>query len=73
MKIKLKNDSFEISMNDQIKDAIETFGEELSGIVTSPCARHLFETRDDAEKLDEARRETFHTVTAKLLYIEKRA
>ena len=73
MKIKLKNSSFEISMKDQIKEAIETFGEELTGIVTSPCARHLLETRDDAEQLDEARKEIFHTVTAKLLYIEKRA
>ena len=73
MKIKLKNDSFEISMKDQIEEAIETFGEEVSGTVTSPCARHLLETRDDAEQLDEERKEIFHTVTAKLLYIEKRA
>ena len=31
------------------------------------------ETRDTTEQLDEVRKETFHTVTAKLLYIEKRA
>ena len=72
MKIKLKSNSFEISMKDQIKEAIETFGEEISGIVTSPCTRHLLETREDAEQLDETKKEIFHTVTAKLLCIEKK-
>ena len=60
-------------MKKQIEEAIEAFGEDLSGLVTSPCARHLLETRDEAKQLDKERKEIFHTVTAKLLYIEKRA
>ena len=73
MKMVLKDKFFEISMKKQIEEAIEIFGEETSGYVTSPCARHLLESRENAEKLDEVRKEIFHTVTAKLLYIEKRA
>ena len=73
MEIVLKDKAFEISMKDQIDEAIEAFGEELHGTVTSPCARHLLESRDDIEQLDMRRKEIFHSVTAKLLYIEKRA
>ena len=73
MNVVLKDRFFEISMKKQIEEAIEVFGEEISGLVTSPCARHLLETREDAKQLDERKKEIFHTVTAKLLYIEKRA
>ena len=51
-------------MKKQIEEAIEAFGEDLSGILTSPCARHLLETRDDAKQLDEEHKEIFHMVTA---------
>ena len=60
MKIVLKDKHFEISMRKQIEEAIEAFGEEISGIVTSPRARHLVETRDDAMQLDEEQKEIFH-------------
>ena len=72
MNIKLWDDhKFEISMKKQIKDAVDSFGEEISGTVTSPCARHLWEVNENAEKLSEEKTEMFHSVTAKLLYIEK--
>ena len=44
----------------------------MTGFVTSPCARHFLETREDVEQLSEEKKEIFHTVTAKFLYIEKR-
>ena len=52
MKIELKEKHFEISMKKQIEEAIEALGEEVSGLVTSLCARHLLETREDAMKLE---------------------
>ena len=39
----------------------------------SVCTTSIRETREDAEQLDEARKEIFHTVTRQLLYIKKRA
>ena len=72
MKLVLKDNSFEISMKKQIQEAFDLFGEEISGIVTSPCARHLFETQDDAKLRTSEKKELFHMVTAKLLYTLKR-
>ena len=60
-------------MKAQILDAIESFGEEIEGYVLSPSARHLMTVDDNATKLSQAKQEIFHSVTAKLLYIEKRA
>ena len=73
MDIKLGNKRFEISMKQQILEAIKMFGEELTGAVTSPCARHLLEVREEVNQLDEKRKEMFHSVTAKLFYIETRS
>ena len=50
------------------------FGEELKYNITSPAYRDLFETYDEVSKqLDEEKSLIFHRVTAKLLYITKRA
>ena len=64
---------FETSMKKQIEKARNTFGEEVCGMVTSPCARHLHETRENVQQLDERHKERSHTVTAEILCIEKRA
>ena len=60
-------------MEDQLMEAIELFGEELEGKVTSPAQHHLFQVNEDAEPLDKNKKEIFHSVTAKLLYLVKRA
>ena len=41
MNIKLGVKKFEINMKQQILEAIEAFGEDISGTVSSPCSRHL--------------------------------
>ena len=58
-------------MEDQLIEAIELFGEELEGKVTSPAQHHLFQVNEDAEPLDKNKKEIFHSVTAKLLYLVK--
>ena len=50
------------------------FGEKIDSTVASPAKRHLFETYDEqSPELCEGRSEVFHSVTAKLLFIMKRA
>ena len=76
MKIKMNRTekTITIDMRDQLKEAFEMFGdEELNETVVSPARKNLFTSHDDeCEELDEARSETFHSVTAKLLFIMKR-
>ena len=48
-------------------------GKELEGKVTSPAQHNLFQVNEDAKPLDKKKKEIFHSVTAKLLYLVKRA
>ena len=61
-------------MKDQIEEAFEMFGEQLDPTVKSPANKNLFTKYDgESDELDEAMSKTFHLVTAKLLFIMKRA
>ena len=62
-----------VDMRDQIKETISAFGEVLEGTVTSPAARHLMMVNEECEKLPSDKQELFHSITAKLLYLEKQA
>ena len=59
-------------MKKQVEQTIEASEKQISVSVSSPSAISLLMINDDAEKLDEKRKEIFHTVTWKLLYLEKR-
>ena len=76
IKFKITDDKkVEMSMKNQIQegiDMIESCGEELDTDVMSPAAKHLFMVNEDAERLPEKQRETFHSITAKMLFITKR-
>lgn len=64
----------EIEMKQQLLETIEAFNDEVPDKVSSPAARHIFDTRDgDVEKLCKEKAENFHHITAKLLHIMKRA
>ena len=60
-------------MEDQLMEVIELFGEELEGKVTPLAQYNLFQVNEDAEPLDKNKKEIFHSVTAKILYLVKRA
>ena len=47
------------------------FLEELSGQVSLPAAEHLFKVREDAKKLAEKERQTFHTIVSRSLFLGK--
>ena len=60
------------SMDDYVERLLEEAPEDMKGLATSPAANHLFTIRKDAVPLDAERADTFHHLTAKLLYLCKR-
>ena len=74
MNITLRDDGkFEIEMKNQIQEAIDKFGETFNYPVKTVCGSKLWEVNENSPRLDEKKSEIFHSVTAKLLYITKRA
>ena len=70
--IVLRDDGkFEVEMKDQLLEAIEMFGEEITGTVKLPAKHNLFQVNEDATKLAGKQSEVFHSVTQNLLYITK--
>ena len=50
MNVQITEDKkIEINMEDQLMEAIELFGEELEGKVTSPAQHHLFQVNEDGD------------------------
>ena len=71
-----KDKTATISMKGYLQDAVEKFEayEELGKKpANTPAKRDLFEVTEGAEKLEEKRRALFHSITALLLYVSKRA
>jgi Reverse transcriptase (RNA-dependent DNA polymerase) len=60
-----------VTMDGYIHDLLEDVGE-FEGIADSPATKHLFRVRAGAASLDDIRRERFHSVMAKILYLAKR-
>ena len=67
------NQIVHIDMRDQICEIIGDFSETIEGKVSSPASKHLMHTNVDSPPLHGDRADEFHSVTAKLLYLEKRA
>ena len=63
----------EISQHDQVQEALNKFGETYDHHVSSPCANHLWDVNENAEKLSKEKSDLFHSIVAKLLYITKRS
>jgi hypothetical protein len=62
-----------ILMKDYIREAISDFGDDVSSKAASPAGRGLFDVDEDSPDLDSDKREIFHSITAKLLYVSQRA
>ena len=62
-----------MNMIKYIKDTIEGFIELISGGAATLAASHLFEVNEDDVNLVEHLAQVFHTTTAKLLFLCKRA
>mmetsp|Transcript_26947 Transcript_26947/g.39877 ORF Transcript_26947/g.39877 Transcript_26947/m.39877 type:complete len:422 (-) Transcript_26947:45-1310(-) len=66
------NNTIELEMIDQLRDAIESFGEVIKCSTVTPSKQYLFSARENAGLLSPEKSEIFHSVVAKLLYIMKR-
>ena len=74
MSIVLRDDKkIEIDMADQLREAIEAFGEKIDNSAVNPAKSDLFYVDEDSKPLSEEKSDIFHSVTQKLLYITKRA
>jgi hypothetical protein len=65
--------SLQVETKTYIKEAIEAFGEDVSTKVSSPATKKLFEVNPDTPVLETERADIFHSVVAKLLWVEKRS
>jgi Reverse transcriptase (RNA-dependent DNA polymerase) len=62
-----------IKMFRYIRDTLAELPADMKGEKLTPAAAHLFDVRDDTEKLSEEKAEFFHHCMAKLLFLCKRA
>jgi hypothetical protein len=60
-------------MQNYVDGILEEAPDEMEGRAVTPATTNLFTVREDVEKLDDQRAETYHHLTAKLLYLCKRA
>jgi hypothetical protein len=65
-------DAFIDYVKDYLKEAIADFGEDIVKSAATPAKRDLFEIDENSPALTTEKRETFHRVVAKLLYVSKR-
>ena len=70
--ILMKDNSAIIDMTHFVDKLLLTCGEQLTEYAC-PATKNLFFVDEKAEKLSEVERKRFHTMTAKLLYLTKRA
>ena len=62
-----------VDMRKYVADTYKMFPEDLGGYVTTPAAEHLRTIDENAEKLDDGKKQVFHTITARSLFCGKRA
>ena len=75
IKLHRKSKRIEIGMVNQLQETIDLYKSQFGSLetrYTSPAGHHLFVVNHEGELLDENKKELFHTITAKLLYIMKR-
>ena len=73
MKIEVKDKVVNISMKDQVKEAIEWGGTQSGRKPVTPASSNLFEKSEPPKFLLPDESDSFHSVVQKLLYIYKRA
>jgi hypothetical protein len=63
----------QITMVEYIKEMLEELPADMAGESATPAANHLFTIREEPILLDEETSDKFHSYTAKLLFVSKRA
>jgi hypothetical protein len=60
-------------MADYVQGILDEAPDDMQGFAVTPAASNLFTVRENAGKLDDAQSDEYHRLTAKLLYLCKRA
>jgi hypothetical protein len=60
-------------MHDYVDGLLDEAPNDMDGLAVTPAENDLFTMRGDAELLNDKRAKTFHHLTAKTLYLSKRA
>ena len=68
-----KHGSVKIGISDYILECISSYGKHLNGGTTTPVKKYLFDIDESSEQLSKDRKELFHHIVAKLLFVSKRA
>jgi len=72
MRIKFVGNEVYISMKDYLREAIDMFPELTNMKITWPAKKDLNEIDNKAEKLTKNKRELYHSIVTKLLWVMKR-
>jgi hypothetical protein len=62
-----------IRMDDYVRDLLNDAPEDMGGVAATPASNHLFTVNNSPEHLDKETADLFHHLTAKLLFVAKRA
>ena len=62
-----------VSTPHHVDEALEDFGETIKGKVVNPATSQLFTIASEAKELDDGKKEHYHSITAKILWIMKRS
>jgi hypothetical protein len=63
-----------VQMEEYVKELLNSVKEEIGGgVAATPAAAHIYSVNPEAERLEQVQADTFHTLTAKLLFLCKRA
>jgi Reverse transcriptase (RNA-dependent DNA polymerase)/Zinc knuckle len=62
-----------IRMDDYVEDILSEVPEDMGGVAATPAAEHLFDVSENPTYLDDENAQLFHHLTAKLLFLCKRA
>ena len=62
-----------IRMEDYVENMLADLPGSFDGVAVTPAAEHLFKVNEDAAALDESDSDLFHSTTAKILFLCKRA
>ena len=66
-----ENGSLRIDMSKYIDNMLNEYN--IEGTAATPAANYLFDVMTESPELDNIKKEMFHTITAKLLYLAKRS
>ena len=62
-----------VSTPHHVDESLEYFGETLKGNVVNPATSQHFTITSEAKELDDEKKECYHSITAKILWIMKRS